>query len=230
MRRAGLGAFLAVVAVALVGAAVVGATDERRLAFTLSVAPKGVVVELTPGQEACQTPVVVAEHFTYVRFQVGTFMKAGVPVTVTVREAASTVATGRLGGGYEDVSKPAVRLDDTVRAGRRVSVCVRNSGSRRLALYGGTEGAKTRSSVTKDGKAVAVDLTLDFLRERPRSTLSTLPDVFRRAAVFAAGWVAPWTLWLAGVAALLVVPALLAAALSRAGSEPTQEEPGASSL
>ena len=218
MRRAAgiaVGAVLSLAALGLLGA---GLADQRELAFTLGVVPGDVVGPLRPGVEACQAPVAVAERFTRVRFQVGTYKRRGTPLRVTVREGRRTIASGRLAGGYADVSQPAVSLDRAVGAGRSVSVCIANAGTRRVALYGGPAAAKTRSRVTVAGKGRPQDLSLVFLRDSPRSAWASLPAMFRRAAVFSAAWAGPWAFWLAAVAALLVLPGLAALAVLRAAA------------
>ena len=223
MRRAALLSFCVATALALVAFAVRGVADERALAFTLSVAPTMVAAELPPDAEACQTPVAVSEPFSRVRFQVGTFGRAGEALAVTVKEHGTALASGRLRSGYPDVARPIVELDREVDEGRSVAVCLRNEGRRRVALYGGTAAAKTRSAATLDGSPLEVDLTVEFLRQRPRSALAALPDMFRRASVFSAGWVGPWTFWLLAAAVFAGVPVLLGWSLLRAAEAEAQE-------
>lgn len=219
MRRWAVAAFAAVVVAGLVALVAVGASDRRDLAFTLGVAPGLVAADLPPGAEGCQRPVAVAEPFDGVRVQVGTYERPGPPLEVEVAalDGGATLATGRLEGGYPDVSQPTVALDRTVPDGRRVEVCVRNAGGRKLALYGGAELAKRESGVTVDGQPVATDLTLVFTRE-PRSVLSQVPTMLDRAALFRPGWVGAWTFWLLGALLVVGAPALLARALWLGGA------------
>ena len=219
MRRSTAGGFLLVAAAALAAFALKGAADERRLAFTLGVAPGLVAVELEPGKQACQSPVVVAESFAGVRMLIGTFHRAGQPLDVMVRGGSRRLAAGRLHAGYPDGARPVVSLDRPVPEGRSVRVCVRNLGSRRVALFGNSAAGKTRSTASLDGEPVPFDLTLDFFRAESRSGLAVVPDMFRRAAVFSAGWVGPWTFWLLAAATFLCVPLLLGASLVSAARE-----------
>lgn len=217
MRSAAVLGFLVAAIAGLGVAAVVAAGDDRDLAFTLSVKPDLVAAEIPPGGVACQTPVVLAEEFQGVRFQVGTYHRPGPPLEVFVRRPGSAlpIASGRLAGGYPDVSRPTVAIAPRVPTGTRAALCVRNRGERRVALYGGPEMANLRSTVTVDGRDVKTDLTLVFTR-KPASALATVPEIFERASAFRPAWIGPWSYWLLAGLALLLVPALLAVALGGA--------------
>lgn len=227
MPRFALASVTLVALIAILALATVAATDDRALAFSLSVGPGSVAAELRPGETACQRPIPVAEVFRRVRFRVGTFQRPGLPLTLSVRAEGRTLARGRLAGGYADGSEQVVSLDRFVQEGQRIAVCVRNAGENRLGLYGGSAAAaRTRSGVTIDGEPTGTDLTLDFLRERPRSMLATIPAMAQRAEVFSAGWMAPWVFLLFGGLTLLVVPACVALALSAAVARDGRGEDG----
>lgn len=212
MRSGAAIALLGVVAVGLVGLLVTALGDERRTAFTLGVAPGGVAAVLTPGDEVCQAPVRVAEVFDVVNFQVGTYMRPGTPLEVTVR-SRDGVAEGRLPGGFGDGLEQRVDMGN-VPPGQNVSVCIKNVGSRRMAIYGGAGAAARLTRVRLDGKEQDVDLTLIFERGE-RSGLASLGAVFERASRFRPPWVAQWLYW--GLAAIVLVGAPLAlAAAARA--------------
>jgi hypothetical protein len=195
----------------------VAVQDDRDIAFTLSVTPDLVAAELEPGDTTCQNPVAVAEAFDGVRFQVGTYHRPGPPLEVMVRRRGSPgpIASGRLAGGYPDISKPTVPIRPAVPKDELVAVCVRNRGDRRVALYGGPELAKRRSRATLDGRDLRSDLTLVFTQNQT-SALATAPEIFERASLFRPVWIGAWTYWLLLALVLLVVPALLAVALKRA--------------
>lgn len=226
MRRLVLGSVGAVVLVAIVALVVQAATEDRALAFSLSVGSGSVAAEMRPGETACQRPIPVAEDFERVRLQVGTFERPGLPLALTVRAAGRVLARGRLEGGYADGSKQIVALDREVSEGRDVAVCVRNAGRHRVALYGSGAAARTRSGVTLDGVPTDTDLMLDFLHEQPRSTLATIPAMARRAEVFSAGWMAQWVYFALGALVLVAVPACIARALSSAARCDDQSDAG----
>jgi hypothetical protein len=216
LRNRAVAAFLAVAVGGVVALAVEAAGDERALAFTLGVAPLQVSAVVQPGQTACQAPVLTSSPFSRVRFQVGTYMRSGVPLEVEVRSSGShrILGHGRLGAGYPDVSQPSV-LVGRVPAERSVEVCIRNVGERKVALYGGPAAAAA-GSARVDGRETGADLTLIFERAGSRSVLATVPDIFERASLFRPGWVGDWTFWVLALLLGLAVPVLLAVAVARA--------------
>lgn len=218
MRRAATISVVAAVVVGLAMLATVAVTDERDLAFAFGVAPLRVAAVMQPGEEACQRPVRVAADFAAVRFQVGTFMRAGVPLDVSIRRRKRTLARGQLDGGYSDISQPVTRLDREIEEGEQVAVCIRNTGHRRIALFGGGEPAKERSGVSVDGDRRDSDLTLDFVRAEPQSAAATIPAMARRAGAFTAGWMATWMYWVVGALVLIGVPVCSVCAVRSAGS------------
>jgi hypothetical protein len=220
MRRRGVLALLLTAGAGLLALAIVGARDERELAFTLGVVPSTVAAELQPGQAVCQRPVNVSTKFTRVRFQVGTFGQPGTPLTVSVRSARSgrRLGQGRLAGGYPDVTQQVVDVGP-IGDSQRVTVCVRNGGHRRVALYGNATVAAPGTEAYIGRGRLGTDLTLVFERDEPRSVLSLLPQVFERASLFRPGWVGSWTFWLLAALLLAGVPLLLGLALARSGDE-----------
>src|SRR3954468_939462 len=156
MRRAGT-VVLAIVATGVVGMALVALLQRTTLAFTLGVAPALPAIALRAGDQACQRPIEVPEDgsFDRVSLQVGTYHRAGSPLGVAVRSPdGRTLSAGRLPGGYPHVPAApteAVRLDRTVRT-TPISVCVRNAGPRRVALYGNADAAARLSTATRNGR------------------------------------------------------------------------------
>jgi hypothetical protein len=227
MRSWAVRSFLVVAVAGLIVAFAVVAGESRNTAFTLGVAPGLPAAELRPGAEVCQTPVAVAEAFDGVRMQVGTYRRQGPPLAVSIRkpDGGRVLAAGRIPGGYADVSQPEVQLDSTVAAGPRVAICVRNSGQRKVALYGGSELAHSGTSAKIDGRDEGTDLTLVFVRP-PTSLLSQTSEIFERASLFRPVWIGPWAYWLLAGLLLLGVPALLARAMGAASADDTPPQSG----
>jgi hypothetical protein len=206
---------VAVVAAGLAVLIAVALTDKRDEAFTLGVRPAGVAAQLRPGDRACQERIEVPEDFSSVELQIGTYRRPGVPLEVSVLErsaAGPELGRGSLHGGYPDVSRARIGVGD-VDAGRQIAVCVENGGERRVALYGNSGAAAPFSTLRVRGRTVDNDLTLVFHRSEQRSLIAALPDMFSRASLFKAGWVGAWTFWLLGLAAVGLVPLVLALAL-----------------
>ena len=199
----------------------VAALDERELAFTLGVVPNGAAVQLEPGEEACQEPIDVAADFAAVRVVPAAEGLPGPALAISVRALKSgrTLARGRTPEGYSPAEPQVARVGD-VRRGERVSVCVRNSGRVRVGIYGGPEQAARTSRALERGRATDRDLSLVFLRDEPGSALGTVPDMFRRSALWHPGWVGGWTFWVLAALVALAVPLLLARAALAAEPRP----------
>jgi hypothetical protein len=201
----------------VVAAAIVGAADERELAFTTNVRVVEIVILAAPGSETCQHELEAAAEFDTVEFVLGTGELPGPPLGVTVREIRTlrTLATGRLAAGARDNRPVAVRLDRPISEGTRFDVCVSNASEREVGFYGGPT-AESPGHSEVDGHPGRGDLRIVFLRSEPRSALAQVPDMFDRATRFRPDAVGAWTFWLllAGVAA--GIPALLALGLRAA--------------
>lgn len=231
MRR-GIAAIGAVCALAVAAVALAAGSDDRPLAFDLGVHTSIVAVALDPGREQCEVGVHVPVGFSAARLTLGTYGRPGPPLAVVVRDTFTRrpLARGGLPAGSADGAAAAVRVTPAVARGRLVDVCVRNAGPGRVALYGGPPRDAQLSAIGSPAgrPGPRADIALDFLRAKPRSALSLVPDVFERAAVFRPGFVGSWTFWLLLVAVALGLPLLLAAALRRSfGREPPGSGPTA---
>jgi hypothetical protein len=211
-RRTALMVFAGAFALGVAGLLLVAALDERRLAFTLGVQPTQIVAVVQPGQTACQAPIDVPADARSVELPVGTFRAPGPQLEVLVRTAAGVAGRDTVPAGYPDSSTVSASPAG-IESGRQVEVCVRNTGSRKVALYGGAPQAARTTALTVDGRARPADLTLVFERGERRSMLAALPDVFQRASLFHASWLRPWMLWALAALALIGIPLLLAGAL-----------------
>lgn len=220
MRSRGAAAFAASAAIGILGVALVAGSDERDLAFTLGVAPSTEAARLVPDAVACQKPIDVSEPFTGVRFRLGPARRPTPPLELTVQRlpARATVARGTLVGAQRGLSEQSIAIDRTVAAGQRVAVCLRNTGTRPVALLGNAELAARTSYAEVDGERKATDLALVFTRDS-RSALAQIPEMFERAALFRPAWVGAWTFWLLAALVLLAVPALLARAVAGASRD-----------
>jgi hypothetical protein len=222
---------LGAVAVLVVGLVLTAVLTRTSLAFTLGVIRAAPAVTLGPGQQACQRPIDVPAGgaFDRVGVSVGTFQRAGSPLALTVQDAGGRVlGRGTLASGYPDIASVPVHqvaLDRTVGDGR-VAVCVRNTGERKVALYGNSDAAARSSSAYTDGRPVKVDLSLEFGRSS-RTWASELPRMLDRAALFRAPWLGPWIYWILVAALLVGAPWLLLRALrsATAGAPPAPGHP-----
>ncbi|HWK27404.1 MAG TPA: hypothetical protein VNS09_12625 [Solirubrobacter sp.] len=214
---------LGIAAAGLLILLVLALTTTTRDGFTLGVTSGAPAAVLDAGDVACQEPVTVpdaAGAFDRVVLAVGTYGRPGPPLEVTVAPKAggAPLARGRLPGGYPDIGETPLHAVEVghVDATEPLSVCIRNVGTARAALYGNGDSAARTSSATHNGEPLNVDLNLGFERSEPRSLGSLLGAMFDRAALFRAGWVGAWTYVVLALIALVGVPLLLARALAAA--------------
>ena len=216
-RRRAVIAFAVAFALGVAGLLVVAALDDRRLAFTLGVQPTQVAAVLEPGDTACQGPLDVPARAAQVSFPVGTFRAPGPQLQVLVRTPEGVAGRAPVPAGYADNSVVSARPGG-VEPDTRIAVCVRNTGRRKVALYGGAPQAARTSRLVVNGRNAGTDLTLVFERAESRSFLSALGDALDRAALFHPSWVSAGLLWVLAALLVTALPAALAAALASAAA------------
>lgn len=219
---------LVVLGAGLVALVLAAALHSTPRAMTLGVKPGAPVAALNTGDIVCQRPIDVSAGagFDVVDMSIGTYHRAGSPLLVTANDLAGRrLAGAQVPGGYPDIGEQQahhVRLDRMVTAPRRVNVCVRNVGPRRVALYGDVDLAARSSSAYLDGKPVHVDVALDFDRS-PRSMASLVPRMLDRAALFRFAGMGPWVYVVLAALLLVAAPWLLVRALASADVSPRDE-------
>ena len=215
--RAALVAFL----VGVLGLFLAALTDQRHLAFSLAVRPSQPGILLQAGQEVCQRGIDVEQPFDSVSLLLATYFQPGprLEVRVTDDRGGRVLASGVLPDGYPDSKTSVTKLSRTVPAGGRATLCVHNAGTRKVAMFSAPYSDNAPSSGTIDRRYIAYDLLVDFVRSKPRSTLSLIPDVFQRASLFHPSWVGAWTFWVLAALLLVGVPVLLLRALVSAERE-----------
>ena len=226
-RRPGLW-LLAAMAAALVGIAAVAATDQRRVAFTLGVTPEREIVSLAGGRTVCQGPIDVSAAFDRVMLQVGDERSSAPSLAVEVRTSSGErlLSAGRVPGGYRAGETYVTAPVGRVAEGQAVAVCARVAGPGEVGLSGGPPRAARTSRATVDGRSQDGDLTLVFLRDRPRSALSLVPTMLERAALWRPGPVGPVLLALLLAAVAVGAPLLLGRAIRRASIDEPAGEAG----
>jgi hypothetical protein len=160
-------------------------TDERDyVAVTPQPDPlfEVALLPLRGGQVACMDDAVLDARSEQARIKVGTYFRPPVPLELTLA-----------GGSYtERVSIPAdYRDSEVIRVPIRapaeetaVSICIRNAGDRRVALYASADRTNSRSEVLVDGRPVGPDFGIVFYEREPASILDRLPTSVERATVF----------------------------------------------
>ena len=149
-------------------------------------------IPLPAGESACMDRAVVDPRSEQARLRVGTYGRAAVPLELVVR-AGGYRASVPIAASYADSQLLKVPVKPPARA-VEVTICVRNVGRRRVALYASSDRTNSRSVVRVDGRAVPQDFTIAFFERRPVSILRRLPDSLQRASAFRPV-ISPLILW-----------------------------------
>jgi Predicted membrane protein (DUF2142) len=219
LRSLGLGwaQLLAAVAVGAVFAAiavVVLTRNGTRLAGTNGVANNQWVLELRPGEKACQTNLLLPKGSAGARMFVGTFGKPGPPLLVSVAtRAGDIVRRGSLRGGYADARWQAVPFRRIGSSSSGYTVCISSRG--RVALAGVADpNADNTSLLLVEGRQRPADISLQTVRPDRESLLGLVPTIFHRAALFRPSWVGAWTYYALFALLLLTVGGAVAALIA----------------
>ncbi|MEA2282406.1 MAG: hypothetical protein QOK21_3013 [Solirubrobacteraceae bacterium] len=221
----GVAVLLGLALAGLVALLVLAGTRSSGDVYSLGVGAFQPVAVLGHGDSACQQQIRLPDGawFDRVTVPVGTYMKPGRPLELEIHaggRGGRVLARGRLAGGYPDIGRmprEPITTGRTERSGP-VTVCLRNPGGGKIAIFGGAAFASPITTMSIDGKTVPADMSLAFARTHPPSLLASVPDMLDRASVFKAGAITPVTLGLLGVLALAGVPLLLAAGLRAAAA------------
>lgn len=169
---------------------------------------------LDPAARLCMTDVAISAQSEQVRFMVGTYHKPGPPLLVTIR-GEGFAGSERVAGGYDDNVTLAVPVPRPS-SSRLVTVCIRNAGRRKIALYAAEDRAQSRVNVFLNGERANATPTLHF-HEAGQVTIAGRAGVTAgRIAVFRGFLDHAWVVWALALLGVCVLPVLLAAALAAA--------------
>jgi hypothetical protein len=215
-----LGVYLAALAVFL-GFAAVPFVDKKRDIPAEVPSPPALrttdLVVLRPNQNLCMTDVALSAQARQMRFDVGTFFRPGPALRVTVR-APGYSARAAVRGGYADNTTVTVPVPPP-RSSRLATVCVRNSGRRRFALYAASDSARSRVQPFVDGKPQPATPALRFDEAHPVSFADRAGVTAGRIAVFRGFLDHSWIVWALVVLLVVGVPILMLGALVVGGPQ-----------
>ena len=213
---------LVVVAVTALFAVVLAAhtllTKADRLAYTNNVPTKVTAASIAPHERMCRGLLLLPAGSKELRLVVLTGGKPGPPLAMTLQTPTQTTRSS-LAGGYGDGALQSFRFSG-VTGTAQSRLCVTNEG-RTPAAFGGVAWTTTEGSVLRAaGKKVPGDLSIDIYGGH-RRLADIVPDIMRRAAVWAPSWVGPWTYYLLFALGLGIVATAVALVLvgGRASSE-----------
>jgi hypothetical protein len=140
------------------------------------------LLPLRGGQVACMDDAVLDTRSEQARFKVGTFFRPAVPLELTIAGGAYTEHV-TVPADYRDSQVIKVPIRPPARE-TAVSICIRNHGERRIALYASADRTNSRSQVLVDGRPVGADFGIVFYEREPASILDRLPTSVERATAF----------------------------------------------
>jgi hypothetical protein len=204
MRRAALAGGLLVLLLGFALVVVPFLTREREFLASTPQPPAlfaASLVELRGGQQACLGKAVMDEHSERALITVGTYRRAASPLELTIT-GPGLRQVRQIPPTYRDnltISVPVDPPDEAV----VTTICVRNKGDRKIALYGGAD-VTSRSLTEVDGQQIAANFTLVFAEAERHTLLERMPLAIERMQAFRPD--APWLSWLVGVLFLIGVP------------------------
>ena len=159
--------FVGIVLIGLLAGVLTTLIVRPSLAFTLGVTRASVAAEVKPRQEVCQRPIQIPAdgEFDRVGFSLGTYFRPGPPVTLSVHDDRNgrVLATAKLRGGYPDIAdapRHVLDLGKTIETERPIRVCLANTGTRKVAVFGNANVANRPSGAFMRGKELPSDLDL----------------------------------------------------------------------
>lgn len=191
-------------------------TKERDFPSTIPQSPglsSLATVELGKGETLCMRDVAMEPHARQARFRTASFFRKGPALEFRISGPGYRVVR-RIAGGYPDNFSHVVAIDPPPRE-MLVTVCFRNTGRRKMALYGANDTARSRVQVTLNGITQPVAPQLAFYEATPVSIADRLSSVVRRIAAFHGFLGQTWLVWLLGALVLAGTPLLIGVGLWR---------------
>lgn len=217
MRKAALAVFGAAVVACLVFAALPWLTRNRDFPSTIPQPPPLTVqslVEMKAGDDVCMRDVAMEPHAGQARFVTGSYGRTGPALEFRISGPGYRVRR-HIAAGYADNHPHVVAINGPPRT-MLVTVCFRDEGPRKVALYGSNDRARSRVQVTNDGAREGVAPQLAFYEAKPVSIADRLGSVVDRVAAFRGFLGHAWLVWLLALASLIVMPVGVGIALWRA--------------
>jgi hypothetical protein len=171
------------------------------------------------GLRLCMSDIAISAETEQARIIVGTYFKPGPPLHVTVKGPGYN-ATADVPAGFKDNATLAIPLPKPKHS-ELVTMCIRNGGKRKIAIYGAGGRSQSRVQLSINGVAGGPPPQLSFYSRNPVSIASNAGVTAGRIAVFRGFLDHAWIVWLLAILVVVAVPILLAFALR--GAEETGE-------
>jgi hypothetical protein len=181
-------------------------------------------IVLRPGQRACMDEAVLDRYSEQAHLEVGTYYRPAQPLALSL-SGAGYHAAYRVPPTYADSRPFAVPVRPPA-GPLAVTICLRNAGTRRIALYASNDRTMSRSQVRVDGRKVGANFDIFFTERRPVSIADRLSVSFHRASAFRFFGVSPVTLWPLLIVFVIGVPlAVLLTFVRSLAGDVTAERP-----
>jgi hypothetical protein len=181
-------------------------------------------IPLRPGQQACMDSAVIDQYSQHAQLQVGTYYRPAQPLELSLRGSGYHVAYA-VPATYTD-SRPFEVAVRPPAGPLEVTICLRNAGERRIALYASHDRTQSRSVVRVDGRKVLPNFDIFFTERRPVSIADRASVSLQRLSAFRFFGVSPVTLWPLLVLFVVGVPlAVLVTFVRSLPGEVTAERP-----
>jgi hypothetical protein len=210
MRKAAVAAFVVALAAFVAFAALPFLTRTRDFPASItSPTPPTVVLldDVRAGRRLCMNRIAIEPRSGVARFRAGTYMKPGPALTVAIT-GPSYRFTKRIAAGYPDNQLQQIAVPHP-RAAQLVTVCIRNDGKTKIALYSGGGRSQSRSQVSLGGKTLAATPAFGFWEAKRQSIAARAAVTGERITAFRGflghDWLV-WTILVLALAALVAGP------------------------
>jgi hypothetical protein len=182
-------------------------------------------VPLAPRRPACFDNAVAEHHSEVVRFKISSPSGPAPAMRVSIDgpgySAKAEIAAGLLDTQMAQAFIPAPPYDVPVR------VCIRNLGTRPIALFASDDRTRSRSIATIGDESTGKSIWFTFVEPQARAITERIPDTIARMTVFRPHWVTTWLLWIIAVLFIVGSPIAVVWAYVRALGEDGADDLGA---
>lgn len=150
-------------------------------------------IELPGGEQACVEGAVLDRHSEVAHLRPSTPGAEAVPLELSLRGPDGYAAVASIPATYADHALVAAAVEPP-REPVATEICVRNAGSREVALAAADDRTNARRPTEAAGRSVPQNFVIVFSEREPRTIAERLPLGLERASAFRP-LAAPWLLW-----------------------------------
>src|SRR3954447_16975232 len=182
------------------------------------------LVQMAPGARTCMSDLAISKESRRMAFKVSTNAKPGPALRVSVR-APGYGMRATVPAGYGDDAQVSVAVPAPA-SSRLATVCIRNAGRTKIALFAAADSAHSRVRTAVDGRPEYATPALSFAEANPVSLQERAGVTAGRIAVFRGFLDHAWVVWLLALAMVVGVPVLVGVALAVSGRQLRSDSSG----